>query len=464
MMKGVKDFLRIHDVPAELGERVIDYITSSWSVNKGIDTAKVLNYCPKDMQADISVHLNRCVFNIHPAFRLASDGCRRSLAVHFQTLHIAPGDLIFHQGESVDQLCFVASGSLEVLQDDEVVALLGRGDVFGNPSWRTTNSVPSAASVRALTYCTLHTIRLERLRAVLQFYHAFSNSFARNLELNYNLCNRVVFRKLADVKRELELSMRNTKEPPLSTLPAEHPVRKLISRLRRSSQMDQSARRELGTIVSGDSSVVGSDLDSMSGSIQLEARKTSSLSDPRPGAMGKSTESEMHMQQQSVTMLGTHNPSNAVNNNDTVNIITSSSTQITPNTVTVHPNPANKWARLLSKAAQPRISATPEEPPKESKEDPNKDACFTRESVETESIPRSAIPEVVNKEVSIVAQAIPGGADTTVSLMDFGITLKEELATMRMELKKGLTEVIKRIDHLETQVEEIGQQIIGKKI
>ncbi|KAF8563451.1 hypothetical protein P879_08402 [Paragonimus westermani] len=41
IMKGVKDFLRIHAVPQELGERVIDYITSSWSVNKGIDTAKV---------------------------------------------------------------------------------------------------------------------------------------------------------------------------------------------------------------------------------------------------------------------------------------------------------------------------------------------------------------------------------------------------------------------------------------
>ncbi|KER33759.1 hypothetical protein T265_12538, partial [Opisthorchis viverrini] len=39
IMKGVKDFLRIHEVPQELGERVIDYITSSWSVNKGIDTA-----------------------------------------------------------------------------------------------------------------------------------------------------------------------------------------------------------------------------------------------------------------------------------------------------------------------------------------------------------------------------------------------------------------------------------------
>lgn len=66
------------------------------------------------------------MFNEHPAFRLASDGCLRSLAVEFQTTHCAPGDLIFHAGESVDTLCFVVSGSLEVIQDDEVIAILGR--------------------------------------------------------------------------------------------------------------------------------------------------------------------------------------------------------------------------------------------------------------------------------------------------------------------------------------------------
>lgn len=87
------------------------------------------------MRADICVHLNRQVFNEHPAFRLASDGCLRSLAVEFQTTHCAPGDLIFHAGESVDTLCFVVSGSLEVIQDDEVIAILGKVlSLFQTPS------------------------------------------------------------------------------------------------------------------------------------------------------------------------------------------------------------------------------------------------------------------------------------------------------------------------------------------
>ena len=78
------------------------------------------------MKADICVHLNRKVFNEHPAFRLASDGCLRALAMHFTMTHSAPGDLLYHTGESIDNLCFIVAGSLEVIQDDEVVAILGK--------------------------------------------------------------------------------------------------------------------------------------------------------------------------------------------------------------------------------------------------------------------------------------------------------------------------------------------------
>jgi len=125
MINNVREFMKLHEVPKTLAERVLDYVVSTWAMNKGLDTAKVLSYCPKDMKADICVHLNRKVFNEHSCFRLASDGCLRSLAMHFQTNHSAPGDLLYHTGESVDALWFVVSGSLEVIQDDEVVAILG---------------------------------------------------------------------------------------------------------------------------------------------------------------------------------------------------------------------------------------------------------------------------------------------------------------------------------------------------
>uniref|UniRef100_A0A674MQ46 Potassium voltage-gated channel subfamily H member 5 n=1 Tax=Takifugu rubripes TaxID=31033 RepID=A0A674MQ46_TAKRU len=236
MLNNVRDFLKLYQVPKGLSERVMDYIVSTWSMTKGIDTEKVLSICPKDMRADICVHLNRKVFNEHPAFRLASDGCLRSLAVEFQTTHCAPGDLIFHAGESVDTLCFVVSGSLEVIQDDEVIAILGKGDVFGDVFWKETTLAHACANVRALTYCDLHVIKREALLKVLEFYTAFANSFSRNLILTCNLRKRIVFRKISEVKKEQEERERAKNEVQL-TIPQDHPVRKLFQKFKQQKEL-----------------------------------------------------------------------------------------------------------------------------------------------------------------------------------------------------------------------------------
>ncbi|KAI4813062.1 hypothetical protein KUCAC02_024414, partial [Chaenocephalus aceratus] len=217
MINSVRDFLKLYQVPKGLSERVMDYIASTWSMSRGIDTEKVLQICPKDMRADICVHLNRKVFKEHPAFRLASDGCLRALAMEFQTIHCAPGDLIYHAGESVDSLCFVVSGSLEVIQDDEVVAILGKGDVFGDVFWKEVTLAQACANVRALTYCDLHVIKRDALQ-------------------------KIVFRKISDVKREEEERQRRKNEAPLN-LPPDHPVRKLFQRFRQQKESRQEPEK-----------------------------------------------------------------------------------------------------------------------------------------------------------------------------------------------------------------------------
>ncbi|XP_044749283.1 potassium voltage-gated channel protein eag isoform X2 [Coccinella septempunctata] len=251
MLNNVREFMKLHEVPKALSERVMDYVVSTWAMTKGLDQDKVLNFCPKDMKADICVHLNRKVFNEHPAFRLASDGCLRALAMHFTMSHSAPGDLLYHTGESIDSLCFIVTGSLEVIQDDEVVAILGKGDVFGDSFWKDNAVGQSAANVRALTYCDLHTIKRDKLLEVLDFYQAFANSFARNLILTYNLRHRLIFRKVADVKREKELAERRKNEPQLDQS-QDHLVRKIFSKFRRDRSQHQSNSQQSSDVEKGD--------------------------------------------------------------------------------------------------------------------------------------------------------------------------------------------------------------------
>lgn len=104
--------------------------------------------------------------------------------------------------------------------------------MFGDSFWKDNAVGQSAANVRALTYCDLHTIKRDKLLEVLDFYQAFANSFARNLILTYNLRHRLIFRKVADVKREKELAERRKNEPQLDQN-QDHLVRKIFSKFRR---------------------------------------------------------------------------------------------------------------------------------------------------------------------------------------------------------------------------------------
>lgn len=84
----------------------------------------------------------------------------------------------------------------------------------------------------------MHAIKRDKLLEVLDFYQAFANSFARNLVLTYNLRHRLIFRKVADVKREKELAERRKNEPQLATN-QDHLVRKIFSKFRRTPQPQQ---------------------------------------------------------------------------------------------------------------------------------------------------------------------------------------------------------------------------------
>lgn len=84
------------------------------------------------------------------------------------------------------------------LQDGEIVALLGKGDVFGDSGWRDNTVTKSSVHVRALTYCDIHMINVQKLKEILEFYKAFAQTFARNLVLTFDLSKRSVFYRIAD--------------------------------------------------------------------------------------------------------------------------------------------------------------------------------------------------------------------------------------------------------------------------
>ncbi|KAG7334720.1 hypothetical protein KOW79_001316 [Hemibagrus wyckioides] len=186
-MLRVKEFIRFHQIPRGLRQRLEEYFQHAWSYTNGIDMNAVLKGFPECLQADICLHLNRTLLQNCTAFHGASKGCLRALGMRFKTTHAPPGDTLVHNGDVLTALYFISRGSIEILRDDVVVAILGKNDIFGEPISLYARPGKSSADVRALTYCDLHKILRDDLIEVLDMYPDFSDCFWTNLEITFNL-------------------------------------------------------------------------------------------------------------------------------------------------------------------------------------------------------------------------------------------------------------------------------------
>lgn len=69
MLNNVREFMKLHEVPKALSERVMDYVVSTWAMTKGLDTEKVVNKKPNITHFENIANLDHLCsigFNILP--------------------------------------------------------------------------------------------------------------------------------------------------------------------------------------------------------------------------------------------------------------------------------------------------------------------------------------------------------------------------------------------------------------
>ncbi|XP_034653501.1 potassium voltage-gated channel subfamily H member 8 isoform X3 [Drosophila subobscura] len=204
--RDLKDFVALHNMPKELKQRIEDYFQTSWSLSHGIDIYETLREFPEELRGDVSMHLHREILQL-PIFEAASQGCLKLLSLHIKTNFCAPGEYLIHKGDALNYIYYLCNGSMEVIKDDMVVAILGKGDLVGSDinvhlvatsngqMTATTNSagqdvvVRSSSDIKALTYCDLKCIHMGGLVEVLRLYPEYQQQFANDIQhdLTYNL-------------------------------------------------------------------------------------------------------------------------------------------------------------------------------------------------------------------------------------------------------------------------------------
>ncbi|XP_058269185.1 potassium voltage-gated channel subfamily H member 2a [Hemibagrus wyckioides] len=219
-MLRVREFIRFHQIPNPLRQRLEEYFQHAWSYTNGIDMNAVLKGFPECLQADICLHLNRTLLQNCKAFKGSTKGCLRALAMKFKTTHAPPGDTLVHAGDVISALYFVSRGSIEILRRDVVVAILGKNDIFGEHINLYTRPGKSCADVRALTYCDLHKIQREDVLEVLDMYPEFSNNFWSNLEITFSLRDTTTISGSVNSEESEKAYMKHMNRSTLSSHPS----------------------------------------------------------------------------------------------------------------------------------------------------------------------------------------------------------------------------------------------------
>lgn len=151
-MEEVNAYLRAQKVPFELQERVRDYYSYLWEQKRSVTSRTVVEDLPTSLNIELLMHQNRALIDKVEVFRGADEVFIREAVQKLRPRVFLPREYIVRQGEYGDSMYFLTLGELEVLVDENPVAVLSPGSVFGEAALVTDER--RNASVKAITYGT----------------------------------------------------------------------------------------------------------------------------------------------------------------------------------------------------------------------------------------------------------------------------------------------------------------------
>ncbi|CAH8560545.1 unnamed protein product [Schistosoma turkestanicum] len=131
-MLRIKEFIRFHQIPSPLRQRLEEYSTQVWEHTNGIDMTMVQYSFPESLQSDICLYVYRHFLSGSVAFKSLNDGCLRNISLRIRSSHMPPSDTLIHTGDLLTAVYYVVKGSLEVITTDDIIlGVLNPGDFFG---------------------------------------------------------------------------------------------------------------------------------------------------------------------------------------------------------------------------------------------------------------------------------------------------------------------------------------------
>mmetsp|Transcript_47158 Transcript_47158/g.121868 ORF Transcript_47158/g.121868 Transcript_47158/m.121868 type:complete len:900 (-) Transcript_47158:497-3196(-) len=155
-MESINEFLKFHDIPSDLSNRVKACVDSYWNMTKGYDLSSTLSDLPVSLRGDVAMHMHEKMVAKAPLFEGCSRAFIQAIVLHLRPLAAIGREYIIKEGEAGRELFFLAKGKVEVVNStgDVVYAVMGEGSFFGEIEPLLGGR--RTASVRCLTQCNLY--------------------------------------------------------------------------------------------------------------------------------------------------------------------------------------------------------------------------------------------------------------------------------------------------------------------
>jgi voltage-gated potassium channel len=181
-LEEVSAYLKERSIPRELRKRISDYYDYLWESRRGQGENSILGELPLSLKTQVSMFLNKDIIEKVPLFKGASPLLIEDIVTNLRAVVYLPGDSIVRKGELGEDMFFISQGSVNVVSEDgaTVYATLGAGSFFGEMA--LILSSPRTATIVAVDYCDLYTLRKAAFERILKRYPDFAESIRQMAE------------------------------------------------------------------------------------------------------------------------------------------------------------------------------------------------------------------------------------------------------------------------------------------
>ncbi|MFA6506038.1 MAG: cyclic nucleotide-binding domain-containing protein [Treponemataceae bacterium] len=175
-MDEISAYLQQRSIPRDLRNRISDYYDYLWENRRGQGENAILGELPLSLKTQVSMFLNKDIIEKVPLFKGAGSALIEEIVTNMRAVVYLPGDYIIKKGELGEDMFFISQGSVNVVSEDEktVYATLGAGSFFGEMALLL--SLARTATIKAVEYCDLYTLRKAAFEQILTRHPAFGES------------------------------------------------------------------------------------------------------------------------------------------------------------------------------------------------------------------------------------------------------------------------------------------------